>query len=246
MGGVVIITQARLNSSRFSKKILERINGQTLIEIHLDRLSKSKYSENLTVATTFEDGIEELLDILNKKEIRFFQGSTTDVLDRYYNAAIDLKPNYIVRVTSDCPLIDPKLMDQIIDFALEQELDYVSNILIEKFPDGQDVEVIKWSALSDAWRKSSTIYDREHVTPFIKKNSTFLGGKKYTSKNFDCNQDFNHIRMTVDEFIDYDAINILIESIGLNSDWLTYTNYILKNPHLFKNQKIIRNQGSKK
>jgi len=246
MGGVIIITQARLNSSRFPKKILQKIKGQTLIEIHLDRLSKSKYSDNLTVATTYEDEIEELLDILNKKEIRFFQGSTTDVLDRYYNAAKDLKPDFIVRVTSDCPLIDPKLLDQIIDFALEQDLDYVSNILLEKFPDGQDVEVIKWSALSDAWRKTLTNYDREHVTPYIKKNSTFLGGTKYTSKNFDCKQNYNHIRMTVDEFIDYDAINRLIESLGLNSDWLAYTNYIIKNPHFFKNQKIIRNQGSKK
>lgn len=240
---VIILTQARLNSTRFPKKILKKINGESLIEIHLNRLLKSKYSKGLIVATTFEEGIEELLEILLKKSISFFQGSTSNVLDRFYSSVKNLKPSYVVRVTSDCPLIDPILIDQIIDFTLKKQLDYVSNILVESYPDGQDIEVIKFSALEKCYKQAELNSDKEHVTPYIKRNSSFYEKNLFKSLNYKCDYNYNDIRMTVDEEEDYNTIKILIDKIGVESDWRTYANFIMDNPSLFNNQNIKRNQG---
>lgn len=246
MGTVVLVTQARLNSSRFPKKILEEINGKSLIEIHLDRLLNSKFSENLIVATTHEDGIEDLLKLLKKKEISYYQGSVNDVLSRIYFASKKINPQFIVRVTSDCPLIDSKLIDQIIEYALKNNFDYVSNTLKENYPDGQDIEVIKWNALEYAFKFAVDNYDREHVTPYIIRNSTFHGKFLFKSANFYCSNNYKHIRMTVDEVLDLDAIKILISNLGFKKSWIDYTEFILQNRDIFKNQKIKRNAGSKK
>jgi len=243
LGKVIIITQARLNSTRFPKKILKKINEESLLEIHLNRILKSKYSKGLIVATTFEDGIEELLEMLRKKNISFYQGSINNVLDRFYNAVKDLKPQYIVRLTSDCPLIDPILIDQIIDFTLENQLDYVSNTLVEKYPDGQDIEVMKFNSLEKCYKEAVLNSDKEHVTPYIKRNSSFFKKNLFKSLNYKCDYNYNNIRMTVDEEEDYNTIKILIDKIGVESEWRTYANFILDNPNLFKNQNIQRNQG---
>ena len=245
MSKIFIVTQARLNSTRFPKKILKEINGKSLLQIHLESLSKSKYFKNLIVATTREKGIDKVLELIRKNSIKYFQGSTDDVLDRYYKAVLPYKPDYVVRVTSDCPLIDGNLIDEIVDFALNKSIDYVSNTLIENFPDGQDIEVISWGALKKAWRFAKKPYEREHVTIFIKDNSTFNKSDMFTSENFLSEKNYNHIRMTLDEKSDYDAIKILINDLGLGRDWLTYTEHINNNPLLFSNQHLIRNEGSK-
>ena len=245
MAKVVIITQARLQSSRLPEKILKNINGKSLLEIHLARLKKSKYGENLLVATTKEKDINKVIQIANKKGVMCFQGSMEDVLDRFYKAALTSKPDYVVRVTSDCPLLDSKLLDKVIEEALNQDLDYTSNTLLETYPDGQDVEVIKWLALKSAWQNAQSRHEREHVTPYIINNSTFKGKNNFTSLNFTHHQNFNHIRMTVDEAADFEAIKILIENLGDNMDWLSYTKFIEQNLTQFANQKIIRNEGSK-
>lgn len=244
MAKVLMITQARLQSKRFPKKILQEIKGESLLQIHLKRLKKSNYSNNLIVATTNEKGIDTVLDILKALKVNFFQGDELDVLDRFYKAAIEFKPSFVVRVTSDCPLIDSKLIDQIVDFAIKEDLDYISNTLLEMYPDGQDVEVIKWSALKMAWKDSKSSHEREHVTTYIRENSTFFGGKIFKSKNFNCFDNYNNIRMTVDQIEDFDAIKLLIEKLGTDQDWLKYTNFISRNRNLFYNQSIIRNEGS--
>src|SRR5690606_21561491 len=138
-----------------------------------------------------------------------FQGSTEDVLDRFYNAVKDEKPEYVVRVTSDCPLIDAKLIDQVINMVIEKNLDYGSNTLKEEYPDGQDVEVFKFDALKNAWENASLLSDREHVTPYIRKNSSFNNKHLFKSENFDSPANMNHIRMTVDEPIDLETIRIM-------------------------------------
>jgi spore coat polysaccharide biosynthesis protein SpsF (cytidylyltransferase family) len=245
MDEVIIISQARLQSKRLDRKILKVIDSKSLLQIHLERLKKSKYSDNLIVATTYEDKIDIVLDILNKLNISFFQGSMEDVLDRFYHAAYKYNPSYVVRVTTDCPLIDPYLLDEVIDYALDRNLDYFSNTLVEAFPDGQDIEVIKWSALKYTWNNANSKYEREHVSPFIRKNSTFFGGKIFTSDNFNCKYNFNDVRMTVDQIEDFEAIKTLINKLGCNLDWLSYTNFIIDNPELFSNQIIIRNEGRK-
>ena len=245
MAKILIVTQARLESKRLPMKILKKINGESLLKIHLKSLSKSKYYENLVVATTMEKDINLIIDSLKSMSVKFYQGSVQDVLDRYYRASLPYNPDYIVRVTSDCPLIDASLMDEIIDYAIGKKVDYVSNNLIEEFPDGQDIEIISSKALKYAWGKAESVHDREHVTPYIKNNSTFFGHNLFTSEHFHCSQNYNHIRMTVDEYSDYEAIKILINKVGFGRDWRTYTRFIEDNQNLFKNQQIIRNEGSK-
>lgn len=239
----VLITQARTGSTRLPGKILMEINQTPLLKIHLERLKNSEKIDKIIVATT--DKSED--DIIEQKVVDWgyavFRGSENDVLDRFYSAVKNIIPLWVVRVTSDCPLIDPKLVDQVISHAQNNHVDYASNTLIENFPDGQDVEVFKFSVLEDAWLNAKLPSEREHVTPFIRKNSTFNQINRYKSVNYSCKGNFNKIRMTVDEKIDISTIEILIKNLGYNATWEDYTNFILNNPQNFYNQNIIRNEG---
>ncbi len=240
---VILITQARVGSTRLPGKIFKKIGDLTLLDIHLQRLKLATTIHKIIVATTFEVGVEQIIDIVKNNKVHYFQGSTEDVLDRFYNAVIDEKPDYIVRVTSDCPLIDPQLIDQVVNKTISEDLDYCSNQLLEEYPDGQDIEIFKFNALEMAWKQAKLSSEREHVTPFIRNNSTFKNGTLYLSDNFSCNGNFNHLRMTVDDQKDFDAIELLINELGTNLSWFEYTDFIVNHPEKFKNQDTIRNEG---
>mgnify|MGYP003706046215 FL=1 len=241
----VLITQARSGSTRFPGKILKEIEGKSLLQIHLNRLRGCKTISKIIVATTIKPEDE----IIYNKAIQWgfdaSRGSELDVLDRFYKAVKNDKPDWIVRVTSDCPLIDPKLVDSIISFVQQKNVDYGSNTFVEKFPDGQDVEVFKFSALETAWKSAKLQSEREHVTPYIRNNSDFNGGVLFKAINFPCKFDYSKIRMTVDEIRDFELIKRLIEEIGVDQTWLKYTNYIIENDLGIINNSIIRNEGLK-
>jgi len=241
----VLITQARSGSTRFPAKILKEIEGKSLLQIHLNRLRGCKTISKIIVATTIKPDDE----IIYNKAIQWgfdaSRGSELDVLDRFYKAVKNDKPDWIVRVTSDCPLIDPKLVDSIISFVQKKNVDYVSNTFVEKFPDGQDVEVFKFSALETAWKSAKLQSEREHVTPYIRNNSDFNGGVLFKAINFPCKFDYSKIRMTVDEIRDFELIKRLIEELGVDQTWLKYTNYVIENDLGIINNSIIRNEGLK-
>lgn len=244
---ISIVTQARIGSSRFPQKVLQKIDDITMLKFHLQRLKKSRLGDEIIVATTFEKNVEKIVGITKDMEMEVFQGSTNDVLDRFYNAAVSTgKPDYVVRVTSDCPLIDGELIDKIIKMAIDKNLDYCSNTLKQQFPDGQDIEVFKFSALEKAWKETKLQSDREHVTPFIRRNSSFFDERMFKSANYDAPDNFNGIRMTVDEPVDLETIRILVRHLGSEKDWIAYTKYIIENKTKFSNQKIIRNEGYNK
>lgn len=241
---IIIITQARVGSTRFPKKVLHEVcSGISVLGLHLKRLKESKLYNDIIVATTLEEQVKHIELIAKNEKVQYYKGSTEDVLDRFYQAAKNHQPDYIVRVTSDCPLIDADLVDQVISLAVDNDLDYASNTLAEEFPDGQDVEVIRWATLEKTWKEAKLPSEREHVTPFIKKNSDYTGGGFFKAKNLSAPNNFNKIRMTVDEPEDLKAIQILINNLGIDKSWTDYTNYILSNPDLFINQKIVRNEG---
>ena len=239
----ILITQARTGSTRLPGKILNEISGKSLLEIHLERLRKCKMISKIIVATTNKPEDE----IIYKKTIGWgltaSKGSEQNVLDRFYQAVKNVKPDWIIRVTSDCPLIDPKLVDDIISFVQKKDVDYGANILVENFPDGQDVEVFKFSALETAWKNANLKSEREHVTPYIRNNSDFNGGSMFTAINYPCDFNYSKIRMTVDGRRDFELIKILIEDLGTNKTWLEYTNHIIKNDLNKINNSIIRNEG---
>lgn len=240
---VYVLIQARMGSKRLPGKVLKKIKGKTLIEILLDRLKKSKRPDKLIVLTSQSQSDDVLADYLENKSITYFRGDENDVLDRYYSAVQKYPCDYVVRITGDCPLIDPNLLDQLIDLALNTDSDYCSNLFYESFPDGQDIEVFKYNVLKKAWIEAKLLSEREHVTPYIIKNTDLKGGELFKAKTYDSDSDYSSVRMTVDTLSDFNAIKTLINNLGDNESWDVYTNFILKNPENFFNQKIVRNLG---
>ncbi|HEV8513264.1 MAG TPA: glycosyltransferase family protein [Cyclobacteriaceae bacterium] len=238
----LLITQARFGSTRLPGKVLKEIGGKTLLQIHLDRLAKCKEVGNILVATTDQKDDEKISALAKQLNFSVYRGSEKDVLDRFYQAAKPYQPDFIIRVTSDCPLIDPLLVDEVIKCTILHDADYGSNTLVEHFPDGQDVEVFKFKALEAAWNEATLPSEREHVTPYIRKNSSLSGGR-FKSVNYPSPENFAKIRMTVDESKDFEMIKLVIENQGTDKTWKEYTDYIIKNNLMAMNAEIIRNEG---
>jgi spore coat polysaccharide biosynthesis protein SpsF (cytidylyltransferase family) len=239
----LLVTQARIGSTRLPGKILKEVNGKSLLQIHLERLQKCEKISEIIVATTVKEEDELIYKLSKKWGYTAFRGSELNVLDRFYQAVKTKNPDWVVRVTSDCPLLDGSLVDEIVTFAQNNKYDYVSNGLIERFPDGQDVEVFKFSALEKAWKNAKLQSELEHVTPYIRNNANGKGDNLFTTKNYDCEKDFSHIRMTVDEPRDFDLIQYLIQKLGTEETWLTYTEFIIANNLMEINGQITRNEG---
>jgi spore coat polysaccharide biosynthesis protein SpsF (cytidylyltransferase family) len=235
---IVIITQARFCSSRLPGKILKKIRDTSLLQLHLRRLNDVSIASKVVVATTHEPESDIITETAKKENCLFYKGSTEDVLDRFYNAAQLIDASYIVRVTSDCPLIDPALVSKVIQYTTENDFAYC--MLSEQFPDGLDVEVFRTTELNDAYFNAKLTSEREHVTPYIRKKSKL--NKSYGQ--YECQEGaFKAIRFTVDEEADFEAIKILVDHLGVNATWYDYTKFIIAHPSLFTNQDILRNSG---
>ena len=237
---VFLITQARIGSSRFPEKILKNIyKSQSVLDVHLQRLKKSKYIDSFIVATTKEPGSSKIIEISNKYNFTSFQGDEEDVLGRFYNSIGNKKPDYVVRVTSDCPLIDPILLDKIIENTVQTGTSYCSNTIEDNFPDGQDIEVFKYKLLEKSYYEASLKSDREHVTTYVKNNNAI---DKVSFQNSSVNN-YKNVRLTVDYKEDLDSIKILCKELGINKRWQDYAQHVTENPDLYKNQFYIRNEG---
>jgi spore coat polysaccharide biosynthesis protein SpsF len=241
---ILAITQARIGSTRLPEKILKKIDNETLLGIHLKRILKSKLISKLKVATTTETGTDQIVGIAAKLGIESYKGSINNVLDRFYQTALTERPDWIVRLTSDCPLIDPVEIDRVIEFALMNDLDYGSNTLDPTFPDGLDAEVFRFSALEKAVNEAKLISELEHVTPYIWKNSTYKGGSIFTSDNMKNDTDYSSIRLTVDTAEDFLVIEKLIHILGTDMPWMDYVTALENNPQIAEiNSKYQRNEG---
>ncbi len=237
---IVAIIQARHNSSRLPGKILKKIKNQTLIEILLKRISLSKKIDKVVIATTKSKKDDSLIKILKKNKIDFFRGEENNVLKRYYDTARKFKAEVIVRLTGDCPLIDPKIVDQVINLYLKNNVSFASNIEPPTYPDGLDVEVFSFKELRNANRHAKSKFDKEHVTPFIKYKKNI----KKINKTF--RLDLSKIRLTVDEEIDFKLISNIFKNVkdikrfGIEDIVRLYK----KNKNIFNiNSNIKRNEG---
>jgi spore coat polysaccharide biosynthesis protein SpsF (cytidylyltransferase family) len=231
---IIAITQARYGSSRLPGKVLKKIGSKELLTIHLERINHSKRINKLIVATTSEPEADLIVQLALQNNCGVYRGSMSDVLDRYYQAAKNEKPDYVVRITSDCPLIDATLMDEIIDYCIAGNLDYCSNTLMRTFPDGEDVEVFRFAALEKAWKEAVLQADREHVTPYIWRNSSVKGGSMFVSFNYTNSEDFSGIRITVDEASDFRLIQKLVLAMGSDKSWKDYAFFLRKNPKMME------------
>ncbi len=241
---IIAITQARTGSTRLPGKVLKKIGELTLLEIHILRILKSKRITQLIVATTTSPEDLAIVELSKKLNVPCSQGSVNDVLDRFYQSVKEARPDYVVRVTSDCPLIDAELIDKVIDYSISNDLDYCSNTLATKYPDGQDIEVFKFVALEKAWNEAKLPSEREHVTPYIWGNSTYRGGQLFKSDAFMEGYEYGHLRMTVDEPADFEVIKRLITALGIERSWLDYAQNLDQDNELKKiNESILRNEG---
>jgi spore coat polysaccharide biosynthesis protein SpsF len=236
----VIVTQARYGSSRFPGKILKKIGNRSLLQIHLERLKRSKQASQVFVATTHEVEAKEILSIAVTSGCSSYQGSLHDVLDRFYQAVKDEQPDVVVRVTSDCPLNDPQLIDEMVEVFKKSDLDYLSNVHPPTFPDGIDIEIFTFAALEKAWSESENEKDREHVTHYFYTHPEF-----FKLGNFPCGEgDFSKVRLTVDYPEDFLVFEALVSKIGDSEVWRKYAE-ILKNDEMLVslNQSRKRNEG---
>jgi len=203
MNNLYIIIQARMTSTRLPGKVLLPLCGKTVLEVVIDRLDK--YKKNIIIATT-DDGTEApIVEICKRENIKYYQGSTNNVLERYYLGAKKFnaqEKDTIVRITSDCPLIDVDLLDNCLKMYNSQKYDYVSNRLNRTIPIGLDVEVFSFKLLEHMNKNAKEDFEKEHVTTYIyisNIDNYHLG----SCEELDNNSKF---RLTLDEFEDYKAI----------------------------------------
>jgi glutamate-1-semialdehyde 2,1-aminomutase len=238
---VVAIIQARMGSTRLPGKVMKPINGVPMIEFLLRRLANSKGIDQVVVATSAAVINQPLVDHVIGLGIECERGSENDVLDRYVEAAKKHNADVVVRITGDCPLVDPVLVDECITAFFEQGVDYLSNTDPPTYPDGLDIEVMKFSALEMTRTESSDPFDHEHVTPYIRKSPKFSKGIK---SNF---EDLSALRWTVDDPEDFEVITNVFEhfSPDIYFSWKDVLQLQQGQPQLFKlNQGIRRNQGA--
>lgn len=164
---IVAIVQARMDSTRLPGKVLMRLGGKTVLENVVNRLLSVPLISEVVIATTIKASDDKIVEEAKRLNVSFFRGDEEHVLSRYYEAAIQHHADIIVRVTSDCPVIDPVLTNRIIQYYIESEFDYVSNTLERTFPRGLDTEVFSIEALKRSYLKAYTNDHREHVTPYI-------------------------------------------------------------------------------
>jgi spore coat polysaccharide biosynthesis protein SpsF len=240
-GKISIIIQARVDSKRLPNKILKEIIGKPMILHIINRLKKIKNIDQIILATTNKKEDDVIADIAKKNNIFIFRGDDNDVLKRFYDCAIHFEADPIIRITADCPLIDPSLVNEILNFYLNNNYDYVSNTIHPTYPDGLDTEIFSFSSLKNATKNATLPSEREHVTPYIKKHQTI-----FKSFNFQSTDDLSHIRLTVDEKEDLKLIRQIYSILNSKVDFTLndVLNLIQKKPELLQiNSKFKRNEG---
>ena len=241
-----IIVQTRMGSTRLPGKVLMKADETNLmLDYSINQLKHSKNSDKIIIATSNlkrDDLIEEHCKNLN---IDCFRGDEQDVLDRHYQCAKKFSLSHIVRIPSDKPLIDPQIVDSIIEFFKENDFDYVANFeIIQKdnssifnstYPSGTEVEIFSFNTLEMAWKNAKTSYEREHVTPHL-----YLNPKNFKLKHIQQSKNLSHFRWSLDYENDMYLIREIIKRI---SNRPILTNDIIKllddNPQLYKINKII-------
>jgi spore coat polysaccharide biosynthesis protein SpsF len=210
---IVIVVQARMSSSRLPGKVMLPLLGESLLYRMIERLKMIRHQAQIVIATSGEK--ED--DIIEQESLKIgvpcFRGSLNNLLDRHYQAAKLYNADIVLKIPSDCPLIDPQIIDQVLNFYFEGngQYDYVSNLHPATFPDGNDVEIMTMACIQKTWKEASRTLELEHTTPYIWENP-----EKFKIGNVSCNtgKDYSMShRFTIDYIADYEFIKTVFEEL---------------------------------
>lgn len=235
----LIVVQARMASTRLPGKVMLQVLGVSLLEHLIKRLRRVRLADGICVACTKNQIDQPIVDLSQKLGVSVYRGSEQDVLARYFEAASTHQAEHVIRVTSDCPLIDPKELDRLLSFYLShtEKFDYVSSGMIRSYPRGMEAEVFSFSVLKNAHEEARQRFEREHVTPFI-----YTHPETFRLENFAFGQDQSHYRLTVDTADDFELVSKIITALypsnpeftihdvlallSEHSDWATINSHV--------------------
>lgn len=240
---ITAIIQARLTSTRLPGKVLLPLGDKPLIWYVYKRTCMAGKIKKVVVATSSEKSDEPLVNYCLKENIPVLRGSMDDVLDRYYQVAKQINARHIARITADCPLIDHTILDAMANeySRVSNDIDYLSNTHPPTFPDGMDCEIFSFNTLEKAWKSATLQSEREHVTPYMYNNPD-----KFNIQNFENDEDYSHIRLTVDEKEDYELVKRVYSHFDYRLDFDTHDiiAFLSKEKEFAKiNNKFARNEG---
>ena len=242
---VVGVLQARMSSSRLPRKVLSPIVGKPMISLQLERLQRAKQLDLIIVATSDHESDTPLASLCAKLDMPCFRGSINDVLGRIYEAVRDDPPSHVVRLTGDCPLADPEVIDAVVSLHIKDANAYTSNVHPPTWPDGLDVEVIRFDALEAAWREAEEPFEREHVTPFIVDRP-----ERFKTSCLRNDTDLSGLRWTVDESEDLEFVQQVYEHLygeDATFDTGAILELLMTHPDIAEaNSCYLRNAGSQR
>jgi len=234
------IIQARMGSSRLPGKVLMKSDNGTPILYHvINQLRHCSKVKNLVIATTTNQEDDEIEKFADNNSVDVFRGNEKDVLDRYFQCAKKYSFSTIVRITADCPLIDPQIVDKVIEQFFSGNYDFATNTLTRTFPIGTDVEVFSFSALKRTWESAQLPSEREHVTPYLRNERNFKIINVQNDKNI------SSLRLTVDRIEDFELIKQILKNISVNPIHLgDVLELFSRKPELIEiNKHIDNNEG---
>ncbi|MCI8599787.1 MAG: NTP transferase domain-containing protein [Lachnospiraceae bacterium] len=242
----LVMIQARCGSTRLPNKVLKDLCGKPALQRMIERVQKSRKIDEVMVVTSIKKDNLPILSLCSSLGIRVGVGAEDDVLDRFYQSAKLLRPDYVIRLTADCPCFDAELLDEAIR-QLKPETDYCA-MMSETFADGLDLEIMKFTALEKSWREAGHSYEREHVTQYIIRHPELFEQQDFVSPI----GDFGNHRWTVDEAEDFEVVSRIyeyflkekqIEEFGYQD----ILEYLREHPEIAAiNQKYQRNEGLQK
>lgn len=239
---LIAVIQARMGSTRLPGKVLQKLEDKTVLEHVVRRVKSSELVDDVVVATTIDKKDLQIVGLCANLGISVYCGSEDDVLDRYYQAAKLFKADNVVRITSDCPVIDPKVITEVITLHLKTNADYTSNVLQETFPDGEDVEVFTFTSLRNAWMNAKLLSEREHVTPFLRNHPELF---KHASLQY--KENLLQKRWTLDNAEDLEFLRQVYKHLYLKDPLFgmdSILRLINEKPEIEQiNQHIVRNAG---
>lgn len=242
---IYAIIQARMGSKRLPGKVMINIQGKPVLQLVVERVTQSNLINKVIIATSIESMNDNIRNFCVENNILVYSGSEDNVLDRFYQAAkINMvkQDDIIVRITADCPLIDPEIIDKVIEEFQNKNADYAANVINPTFPDGLDCEALRFSTLIKVWENALLTSEREHVTLYIRNHPEL-----FNIVSIENNMDLSKLRWTLDEKEDLDLISSIYKNLYSINPFFRLKdilNLLEEKPELNHiNSKYVRNEG---